>query len=143
MLHNVQPIPFTVRFERIREVPGASLPPAIDYAVGPFSIEATLSEWLVSAHEIRIPIAAGALIDLDKGWFSLSGLGVKLRAEGWMVPIGMVAPGDLSELQQAVVVDAIASYLNQPGLSYRVDSSGLYVTAGDRTFRFSPTAELC
>ncbi len=105
-------------------------------------MDATLSEWLVSADEIRITIATGTLVDLDKGTFSLSGLKVKLRAEGWMVPIGMVAPGGLSELQQAVVVDAISSYLNQPGLSYRVDSIGLHITAGNRTFHFSPMKEL-
>lgn len=109
----------------------------------PFSIEATLSEWLVSGDEIRITIASGVLIDLDKGSFSLSGLGVKLRAEGSMVPIGMISTGGLSELQQAVVVDATAGYLNQPGLSYRADSIGLHVTAGGRTLHFSPMEEPC
>lgn len=142
---HVQTAPFTVRFDRIREMLSASLAPVVAGPVesSPFSIEATLGDWLVSEDEIRITIAAGTLIDLDKGTFSLSGLGVKLRAEGSMVGIGMVSTGGLSELQQAVVVDAIACYLNQPGLSYRVDSSGLHVTAGGRTFHFSPMEKLC
>jgi hypothetical protein len=42
-----------------------------------------------------------------------------------------------------VVVDAIASYLNQPGISYRVESVGLHITAGDRTLHFSPMEEGC
>ncbi|MBI2690090.1 MAG: hypothetical protein HYX27_27610 [Acidobacteria bacterium] len=145
MLDDVQPAPFTVPFGRIREVLGDSLAPTVVYPVAscPFLMDATLSEWLVSPDEIRIVIATGTLIDLDKGSFSLSGLGVNLRAEGSVVPIGMVSPGDLSELQQAVVLDAITTYLNQPGLSYRADSTGLHVTAGDRTFHFSPKGEQC
>ena len=141
----MQTATFTVRFDRIREALSASLAPVVACPLesSPFSTEATFSEWVVSEDEIRITIATGTLVDLDKGTFSLSGLGVKLRAEGSMVGIGMVSTGGLSELQQAVVVDAIASYLNQPGLSYRVDSVGLHVTAGDRTFHFSPMEELC
>jgi hypothetical protein len=141
----VQVIPFTVAFHRIREALGASLAPAISYTGGsnPFSIDATLGEWLVATQEIRISIANGTLIDLDKGSFSLSGLGVRLRAEGRMVPLGMVSTGSLSELQQAVVMDAITGYLNQPHLAYRVDSGGLHIAAGGRTFHFSPLEELC
>lgn len=104
----------------------------------PFSMEATLGEWLVSVDEIRITIADGTLIDRDKGSYSLSGLGARLRADGRMVPIGMVRAGSLNELQQAVVVDAIARYLNQPGLQYCVDSTGLHITAGGGTIHFSP-----
>ncbi len=66
----------------------------------PFSIDATSSEWLVSADEIRIMIATGALVDRDKRSFPVSGLGVKLRA------------GGLSDLQVTVVMDAITSDLN-------------------------------
>lgn len=79
----------------------------------PFTIDATLGGWRMVEGEpglVQITIASGTLLDADKGEFSLAGVVITIRLHlGGVDPKAVVNPGDLSEFQQAGLLDAVST----------------------------------
>lgn len=79
----------------------------------PFTIDATLEGWHTVEGDpdlVRITIASGTLLDADKGEFPLAGVALTIRVHlGGVDPGAVVVPGDLSEFQQAGLLDAVST----------------------------------
>ena len=85
----------------------------------PFRVEMKLGDWQIPDHPlspVRITIASGVLHDTDKGAFPLDGLHLSVLLAGSGVePVEILNPGSLSELQQAVLLDALITALTDSG----------------------------
>ena len=69
-----------------------------------------------------VTLGPGTLHDADKGAFGLDGLELAMRvASGEVLPVRVIEPGVLSEVQQEALLDGVSSALN----------------AGDRPFPFN------
>jgi hypothetical protein len=94
----------------------------------PFTIDATLGELEVSEGPagrhagVKLTIDAGMLKDADKGVFPLAGVVLSIRVAGQMEPVAVVTRHTLSELQQVGLLDAVCTYLNDPGTRYAIDT---------------------
>jgi hypothetical protein len=101
-------------------------PQAVSYQddSSPFRIDATLGRWQIAeggeGNRIEITIATGTLRDIDKGNFPLAGVVLTLLVDGQMIPVEVVNPGPLSELQQEGLLDAVSTYLNAPAIHYAI-----------------------
>ena len=98
---------------------------------GLFAIETTVVAWRESLRAddrttpraITLTLGAGTLHDTDKGAFPLDGLDLAMRAvDGRIEPVRVLAPGALSELQQAALLDAVSTALTA-GLRLRPPTS--------------------
>lgn len=85
----------------------------------PFRVELILGDWRIPDQPlspVRITIASGILHDTDKGAFSLDGIHLSVLLAGTGVePVEVLNPGPLSELQQAVLLDAVVTALTGSG----------------------------
>jgi hypothetical protein len=87
----------------------------------PFRIQATLGEWRTTTGgdgprpSLAVSIVEGTLHDEDKGACDLAGFEIGISASN-AEPSEVLNPGPLSELQQAGLIDAIASHLQSLGL---------------------------
>lgn len=85
----------------------------------PFRVELILGDWRIPDRPlspVRITIASGVLHDTDKGSFPLDGIHLSVLLAGPGVePVEVLNPGPLSELQQAVLLDAVVTALTDSG----------------------------
>lgn len=128
----------------------------------PFSITAQLGAWQVSTGstaqflDVSIPIVSGVLDDTDKGPFPLAGISVTMRVAlevlsqgGGMslrfnlqavTPIEVVNPGNLSDLQQVGLLDAIAGYLSANSAKINYEFASISVASHNAPAWLTPLA---
>ncbi len=114
--------PFTISVAALQQaLAPAPVPAAVFYQEpgAPFRVELLLGSWQISDSQspVRITIASGVLHDTDKGPFVLDGiqLSVSLSPAAGVEPLEVLNPGVLSELQQAGLLDAVATTLTNSG----------------------------
>lgn len=85
---------------------------------GPFALEATVTDWQPAgrtrpAGVVTLTLGTVTFDDADKGRYALVDVVLTLREEeGRLEPVALLTPGALSEFQQAGLLDAVASALN-------------------------------